>query len=396
MLFGAASVTKTFTTALIMRMVEEGYLSLDDSIGPRLPVWARLPNINPAITIRQLLDHTHGLGEYTATGAYISPMVFTPNRLLTRADLVAMIGPPISTPGAQYTYGNTGFLLLGVIIEKIYNLPAEEMIRRIVFRTCGLTTTFFSYYDSIPPNLVQAHGWSAATNPSTDTNLRSRRAMFSGYNVAGGSLSTAKDLAQWGRMLFGGHYITPASLATIQTITPQSLTGSLYPYGLGCISFTFDQRTAWGHFGNISGCVSVIAYEPTCDVSIALLFNDDRLPNLRPLIVERMYNMIKQVICPVPLGPGTKLTVLEKPSFAPNPAHDATLLRFTSPSGTRQVTLTLFDATGRLAGTQELDSAKGLHEIKLTGLTAGAYHAQLQLVGTNGTTSASSRLVVMP
>jgi D-alanyl-D-alanine carboxypeptidase len=395
MLFGVASITKTFTAALIMRAVEQGYVQLDDSIGRHLPVWAQLPNINPAITIRQLLNHTSGLGEYTANGAFVSATMFTPGRLFTSTDLLAMIGPPVSSPGTQYIYSNTGYFLLGLIIEKVYRLPVAEAIRRSVWRPCGMTTTFMGYHDSIPAGLDQAHAWSCVTNPSTDTNLRPRTALFSGYNAAGGALSTVTDLAKWGRLLFSGNFISPASVREMQNITPQSLTVSLNPYGLGCTSFAFGQRTAWGHFGNITGCTSVFSYEPTCDVSIVLLFNDDRLPTLRPLIQERIYNLIQRAICPVPLGlPAT--ATLSPPSLVPNPATNTTRLTFECPAETQSLTLNLLDATGRLVLSKALNPKLVLHDLSLTGLSAGVYHAQLQLTSKGTPRSTSARLVVLP
>ena len=396
MLFGAASLTKTFTAALTLRLVEQGYMGLDDSIAPHLPVWARIPAVNPTrVTVRQLLCHTHGLAEYTAAPGFASALATTPGRLFTAADLLGFVLPPTAVPGTRFQYSNTGYFLLGLIIEHKYQIPLATALRRVIWTPSRLDETFMGY-ETLPAGLEQAHGWATSSPPPIDMNLSSRTALFTGYNAAGGSVSTVNNLARWGKILFGGQLLSPATVQQMQTLVQLSA-GNITQFGMGCSPIPLGVRTGWGHYGFVTGCLAAFAYEPHCDISISLVFNDDSQPTLRPLILNTLYNIVQQATCPRPMGQAGLAETLLAPTLSPNPATGSSLLTFACPPGTRALDVSLFDATGRVVRTFSLDPAHLTHDLSLTGLPAGVYQARLLLDDALAADDAVGvRLMVLP
>lgn len=394
MLFGVASVTKTFTAALTMRLVDRGFITLNDPIGRHLPAIARIPTINQAITIRQLLNHTSGLAEYTTSRNFVAQ----PSHQFTDIEILNLIGPPVSTPGTTYRYNNTGYFLLGLILQVKYFLPLAPTLTQNVWRAFGMDSTFMGYAQFIPPTIEQANAWTNNTPPMVNMTLSPRTALFSGFNSAGGSLSTVGDLARWGRVLVRGPMLSAASRQAMQTVTPLSVAAGT-PYGLGCTPFPLGtNRTGWGHMGSIPGCLAVFCYEPVCDVSIAILFNDDSWGAIRPLIQQRIYTLLNRALCSNLTGVAEAVERATPPTFAPNPATGTTHLDFECPAGTRTLQLALLDATGRAVRTTALDPALPSHEVPLAGLAPGVYQARLQLTATTTAAAATAitRLVIVP
>ncbi|MGE0556145.1 MAG: serine hydrolase domain-containing protein, partial [Gemmatimonadales bacterium] len=114
-LISIASITKTMTGAVVLRLAEAGLVSLDDAITKWFPP---LANIDPAITVRQLLNHTSGVANYTANPALGTAINADPTHQFTIDELLAFVGPPSFAPGARTEYTNTAFLLLARIAER--------------------------------------------------------------------------------------------------------------------------------------------------------------------------------------------------------------------------------------------------------------------------------------
>lgn len=396
MLFAVASVTKTFTAAIIMRLVERGVLALDDSIGHLLPAYACRPGVNPAVTVRQLLGHTSGLAEYTAEPAFSVSIWNTPATFNDHQELVALIENPLAAPDSIYSYNNTEYLLLGLIIEQQTGRSLADVYRRELWEPVGMSHTYLGAYDSIPAAEAEAHAWALRAGQLQDICLEPRTALLSGFNAAGGVLSTVTDIARWGKALFGSPYIlAPASQQAMQQLTPLSVAANT-PAGLGCTQVRLGNQTGWGHPGNIPGALSIFAYEPACNVSIALVFNDDHLTSLRRAVIARLYYVVQRAICPGIIGNGDEFPVSQSSTlrFAPNPAAGTTQLTFTSNPDTQVLQFVLHDATGQLVQTGPLDPRAQTHDIRLNGLAAGLYHAQVQQVADGTTQYFRAALVV--
>ena len=130
MVFGIGSNTKTLTALLLLRLQEQGLVDLDDRIGPYVPA---SPVIDTSITIRQLLQHTSGLGEFAGGAQYRDSILANPRRIWKPSELVPMIPAPQFAPGTSWKYCNSNYLLAGMIAERVGNAPYHDLLRRELF-----------------------------------------------------------------------------------------------------------------------------------------------------------------------------------------------------------------------------------------------------------------------
>lgn len=148
------SVTKTFVAVTALDLVHDGALGLDDPLGRWLP---ELPARVHAITVRQLLQHTSGLFNYTSTKTVRDGFASDPRRVYTPRELVdlALAEPPTFAPGEGWAYSNTGYVLLGMIVEAVTKRPFAEVLRARVLGPHGLTETFFDGGEPIGGELAK-------------------------------------------------------------------------------------------------------------------------------------------------------------------------------------------------------------------------------------------------
>ena len=213
-LFNIGSQTKTFTSALVLKLVEEGRLSLDDSIGRWL---SPLANISPQITVRQLLNHTSGLYDYVNDSqSWYSAMIAEPNRNWSQEELLAtFLGAPHSPPGGPFYYSNTNYTVAGMIIRNITGTNISTQLHQRIFAPHVLTSIFLCPEDTV--HGVIAHPWSNGSDfsffygPAVHTSMWTWGAIY----------STAEDMARWVNALYGGQVLTPASLVQMQTCVPE-------------------------------------------------------------------------------------------------------------------------------------------------------------------------------
>ncbi|WP_306215335.1 serine hydrolase domain-containing protein [Actinoplanes sp. RD1] len=224
--FRAGSITKTFVATVVLQLVDEGRLRLDD------PVDRWLPGVVPdgrRITVRHLLNHSSGLADYADT----LPMPPAPEffagrwRTWTAAELIrrAVANPPASTPpGSAYAYSNTGYLVLGEIVEAVTGRPYGKEIERRILRPLHLRdTTVPGTAPGIPG--PHPHGYV----PGPDGDLVDYTEMNpSMFGAAGEMISTTRDLDEFSGALAGGRLLPPPLLAAMKT--PAVAGGS---YGLG-------------------------------------------------------------------------------------------------------------------------------------------------------------------
>lgn len=388
-LLGIGSITKTFTTAVVLRLAERGLLGLDDSIIQHLPSLSAYPNIDPRITIRQLLGHTSGLAEYTQDSAFASQSRRNPRQVFTSTALLNYVGARHFAPGSAYEYNNTDFVVLGLLLETRLGRPLSLILQDELLAPNNLHDTFLPYGDTLfLTTHTLAHGWSLTGGNVVDLSLQPRTAMFSSFNAAGGLVSTAADIARWGRALFNGPVLTAASLQQMQTVS--SLSGTSY-YGLGCRNYTLSTQTAWGHAGAIPGYHSIFSYVPACDVSIAILVNDDRFPLLRLNLLKSLYAIVKRNVC-------TTLSLNEDhitsaPALYPNPAIGRTRVGYSCAATVRQAALVIHDEMGRRVRSLPLNCRATEVSLDLTGLPAGVYVCRIV---TDGQLSPATRLMTHP
>ncbi|WP_433175090.1 serine hydrolase domain-containing protein [Actinoallomurus sp. CA-150999] len=262
--FRIASVTKTFVATVIMQLAGEGRLSLDDTVERWLPgVVSGSGNDGRAITIRQLLQHTSGLHDdypdYTSAEDFYRHRydVYTPEQIVARA----MRHRPDFRPGKRWNYDNTGYVLLGMITQRVTGHPWHQEVRDRIVRLLGLAHTF---WPGTSPTLPRPHADSYQRfkpgEPLVD--VTEQVGPFAGGEA--GLVSTTADLNRFFRALLGGRLLPPAQLAEMKRTIPvskefeQLMPGARDGLGLFSRPLSCGGRY-WGHEGGDSGWISTAA-----------------------------------------------------------------------------------------------------------------------------------------
>ncbi|MDQ0982891.1 serine hydrolase [Streptomyces sp. V2I9] len=248
--FRIGSQTKTFTAATVLQLVDEGKVALDTSIDTYLPGTVNGNGYDGTrITVRHLLQQTSGIAGYDPL---VSFALVEPNGTYNTATLVreGLKRAPVSAPGAGWTYSNTNYLILGMLIEKVTGLPVHEAVTRRIIEPLGLDRTVFPAPGdrALPsPAVPGYHGarvgtfyfWSLAF--SYDPSI---------FSASGAMVSTMEDLSSFYSALTAGKVVSPASLAEIEKVRDLGGGG----YGLGILKMNLScGGEAWGHNGGVPG-----------------------------------------------------------------------------------------------------------------------------------------------
>ena len=236
--FRIGSTTKTFVATVVLQLVGEGRLSLDDTVERWLPgVVSGNGNDGSRVTVRELLQHTSGIYNYTndfpalaSTAAFQAHRfdTYTPEQLVA----IAMRHAPNFPPGTSWSYSNTNYILAGMIVERVTGRSwAREVNARIV-RPLGLRHTITPGTDPSIPG-PHAEGYSNfGSGPTIDVTAWNP----SGADSAGSMISTTGDLTRFFTALVGGRLLRPAELAAMETTVPAPELDAIVPgarYGLG-------------------------------------------------------------------------------------------------------------------------------------------------------------------
>jgi D-alanyl-D-alanine carboxypeptidase len=273
--FHIASVTKIFTAALILKLTETDLLSIDHLLSRYLP---NFPNAE-LISIRQLLNHTAGISDRVPTNA--AQPGFS-RRDVELALLVTEIAkrPLNFAPGTNQAYSNSGYILLGAVIEKITGKKWHESLQERLLEPIGLKQTVYGAATAMIPGRVAGY-----TSNKQSQNVKN--ADFISMTIptsAGALVSTADNLRNWMSALKSGKVIKMESYQKM--ITPFELPDSAITnsYGFGMYVWRVRGETLVGHTGQINGFASILAYLPSKDITIIVLANDD---NFNARIVGR-------------------------------------------------------------------------------------------------------------
>jgi D-alanyl-D-alanine carboxypeptidase len=281
-----ASITKTMTAAVILQLVDEGVVRLDDPIGrwlaPRL--W-----ISSAITVRQLLNHSNGLANYTASDALGALINEDETRVLTADDLLEFVGPPHFAPGARTEYTNTAFVLLGQIAERATGQSMVKLYHQRLWEPMALDEIFL-------PGVEEATGpVAAAVHGGQVYDPLAHMSLLSIGNSAFGLLSNARTIARWGHALFAGDIVSAERQREMRILTPAAgnIPGEI-GVGLGVRSYGYLDRVQFGHSGGASFGSSLLLFDPESGVTVAVLMNQNQgadhfelAPRLLEIATER-------------------------------------------------------------------------------------------------------------
>jgi D-alanyl-D-alanine carboxypeptidase len=260
-----ASVTKTMTGAVVLQLADEGRLSLDDPVSRWLPP---RPNVDPAITLRQLLNHTCGLDNYTASAALGVEVAAAPGRVFTADELLGFVGPPHFAAGARTEYTNTSFLLLGQVAEAVTGRSFLELCHERLWNPLGLREFFLPGYEPPPGPVAPALGRTGFVSPLDQLSV------LSTGGSAFGLFATARAVARWGHELFAGQVISARLQQEMRTLVPAA--GNIpgeSGAGLGIRGYSYLGRRQFGHSGGASLGSSLLLHDPERRVTVAVLMN---------------------------------------------------------------------------------------------------------------------------
>jgi D-alanyl-D-alanine carboxypeptidase len=265
--FRAGSVTKMLVATAVLQLVAERRMGLDD----RVDRW--VPGV-PAVTVRQLLGHTSGLFDYTKTLPLSPPSAYlplrwktwTPSELLARATAQ----PPSFPPGKGFEYSSTGYIVLGMLLERVTGHPYGQEVDRRILKPLGLRQTSFPGTDPRIPG-PHAHGYvpseSGGVIDVTEFNP----------SVAGASgelITTASDLNRFTSALLAGRILPPPELRIMKTVVAPSTRG------LGLEVMPLSCGTAYGHSGDALGASAwTFATGPSRTVTLSVMWGTNRPAN---------------------------------------------------------------------------------------------------------------------
>ncbi|MBV6459546.1 MAG: D-aminopeptidase [Fimbriimonadaceae bacterium] len=255
--FEIGSVTKQFTSVLVMQEVEKGALKLDESIASVVP---ELPEGWKAVTLRQCLTHTGGLPEYLALGISLRSDY-------GRAELIEKVGkrPLDFEPGLTWSYSNTGYFLAGMALEEVTGKEWKELVQSRIFDVLGMKRSFIQS----PFKVVKGR---ASGYTGQQQKLNSETLRYATAYSAGAILSTTGDLAKWDAAQGSSVLLSAASWRELWT--PIKLnSGRPYPYGLGWAVEERQGQRCYSHGGNTFGFSSMITKLPEHGLSVIALAN---------------------------------------------------------------------------------------------------------------------------
>ena len=267
MIFDLGSITKQFTAAAILQLMEKGKLSLNDSLQKYIPDY---PSKDYTITIENLLTHTSGIPDYmrmSYKGPFMERSDYTPKEVI---DLFKK-EPLEFEPGTQFKYSNSGYFLLGYIIQVITGENYEKYIQENILDPLLLTHTFYNKPNAIIPDHVS--GYIKETKDYEKSNFWSPTIAYS----AGGLASNVEDVFKWHQSLYAYKILKKTTLE--KAFTPYLLKdGTATGYGYGWYITTTNGIKSIGHGGAITGFLTNEAYYPNEDIYVVILCNCECAP----------------------------------------------------------------------------------------------------------------------
>jgi CubicO group peptidase (beta-lactamase class C family) len=262
--FMLGSLTKPFTAQSVMLLRAAGKLTIEDAVASYLP---ELTWLGPRVTVAHLLTHTSGVANYVTQPGYWETVAGIEH---TPAALAARIGgfPPDFAPGDGYSYSNSGYELLGMIIAHVSGMPYDEYVRRAICEPLGMDDTRVLWHPLIVPRRASGYepgeagaGWQ-----------RARYLSVTLANASGGIASTLRDLARWDAAL-REHRLLPAEVEARMCMPVRLNDGRTMGYGLGWGLSRYRGRDVAHHAGGVPGFSSYLGRFLADDMTIIVLSN---------------------------------------------------------------------------------------------------------------------------
>lgn len=259
--FRIGSITKQFTAVAIMQLEEQGKLSIQDPITKFIPDY---PTHGHTITVEHLLTHTSGIRSYTDMDSFGSMF----RKDMTPTELVDVFKdePMDFAPGEKFNYNNSGYILLGVIIEKVSGLTYQEYVQKNLYEPLGMKASYYGSASRVIPNRVAGYQGSKEDYRNADY-----LSMTLPY-AAGSLLSTVADLYTWTKAVHSHQLVSAKSLE--KAFSPFKLTnGEESDYGYGWTLSKIYDKPAVEHGGGINGFLTESIYIPEEELFVAVFSN---------------------------------------------------------------------------------------------------------------------------
>ena len=262
MLLGIGSNTKLFTSVLCLKLADNGQLDLDDPISTWLPTYT---NIDPTITLRQLLQHASGIDDYVD---YLLPdtVIDKPNHVWTPTEVLTYIGPQKFAPGTSVGYSSTNFYLAAMILEQVTGRTYTDLVHDSILSPLHMNHTYLEGWENVQGTV--AHPW----HVNTDFVTVSRVAVGTASWAAGCIVSTPKEMADWYMKLFNTNFLSTQSIHDMTSFI--NWPNRPYKMGLGIYLSPNNGDTLWGHSGQTIGYNSLTYFHPEQNFSISVIIND--------------------------------------------------------------------------------------------------------------------------
>ncbi|GAC1667262.1 MAG: serine hydrolase domain-containing protein [Candidatus Limnocylindrales bacterium] len=279
--FAFASISKTFTSAIILQLIDAGRLHLTDPVVGLLPP---LPiTIDRRITVGMLLGHTSGLADYFLNPKIDAALRAQPSATWTTDQTLRFVGPRAALPGVAWHYANTNYLLLGLIAERLTGQSLADAIRTRLLDPSGLDATWFQAEEPARARLADGYwfrGTAATVSPidlADGSGIAPFRSVVTAAAGAGSMAGTSGDLARWARALYSGRVLGPTGTAILLSgfvKTSGYVPGVAYGYGVQALSIA--GHPSLGHSGRLLGFQSAVRHFPLDGLTIAVLTNQSR------------------------------------------------------------------------------------------------------------------------
>ncbi|WP_299535411.1 serine hydrolase [uncultured Streptomyces sp.] len=290
-----ASTAKAFSGAVALGLVDRGKLGLDDTLGRVLP---RLPRAWHRVTLRQLLNHTSGLPDYTTDPEFIALVTEDPRRRFDSRRLLDFVAdrPPGFRPGTRYAYSNSDNIAVALMAEAVTGRRYEELLDRLVYRPLDLRDTSLPQGYELPEPYL--HGYEA--DPPRPPEDVSEVLSASGVWASGGIVSTPGDMTAFVRG-YAGDRLLSAPTRRRQRAWVDGASEPAGPgankAGLGLFRYTTRCGTVVGHTGNFPGYTQLVAATPDGERSLTFSVTTQINKTTDPELLERLRAVQEDFVC---------------------------------------------------------------------------------------------------
>ncbi|HKG47343.1 MAG TPA: serine hydrolase [Pyrinomonadaceae bacterium] len=355
--FRLASVTKQFTATAVLQLVEQGKIKLDGKLSDYLPEYRK--DVGDKVTIHHLLTHTSGIPSYTGQPGFLENVSRNPYKVDEFVKKYAS-GDLEFEPGSKYSYNNSGYFLLGAIIEHVTRKPYEQVLKENVFDPAGMKNTGYDHYGTILPK--RASGYSKAPDGYSNALYLDMSIPYS----AGSLYSTVEDLYLWDQALYTDKLLSAQSKALMYKPFLDN-----YAYGWVVMNAPFKQNDqavqVIRHGGGINGFSTTIVRFPKEKNLIVML------DNTGSEYVDRLSDSIAQIIYNQPFEPPkiSIVSVLDK--TIAEKGIDAGIAQYRDLKARQSATYDFSENELNRLGYQLLRSGKAREAIEIFKLNVEAY-----------------------